>query len=631
MYTKGRLRVVRAQGTASRTAALNAALRRGLLLTILLAIAGGIAGGLVGERMSTVSTATATILVNPLDGNPFSTKGSGDDLINLETEAQLVPSDDVTSMVREEEPTTDTLDAIRSGLTVDVPANTQILEITYSSSSAAESLARAQLFADQYLLYRENRAKELVANQTRRLEEQITARRKEQETLAKSVNAAPAGSTQASVQRVQLEAVSTQINQLRARSAELQSTSSNPGQIVTPAAIPPTGLLGSWVAFALAGAFAGLMLAVGIALLRSRADNRIRHVDDISTAGQVLLAEVPAHDVVTSQQILSAGVSAQASLLPDSFKSLRVSLLTTEHRRPAVIVITTASTGDAPPVVTAGLALATATSNLRTVVIEAVGSQLTSGDETDGGLAGVLDGRTTLEQSLIQVRPHLQVLPGGDPVGVDDLFMAPQMRVLISDLQQSADLIFLVTSNVHDPRSKALVDLADAVILEAVQGVSSYRDLYRASTDYSLVAEKLLGVVYVSNVTTRGKGTGVPPDLSQPDWDADEATTVDHRPVGAVDGDTGDGDTGDSDSDENIHETEAQDGSALDTDAMPSADHGTPESDQIERAGDSQPVPDRVDPAGTAHADSNDAEDHDVEDPHTIVDDAVTVAAHGHR
>ena len=60
------------------------------------------------------------------------------------------------------------------------------------------------------------------------------------------------------------------------------------------------------------------------------------------------------------------------------------------------------------------------------------------------------------------------------------------------------------------PRSKALIDVADSVILEVVQGVSSYRDLYQASNDYTLVADKLLGVVYVANAVSRGR-RAVPP------------------------------------------------------------------------------------------------------------------------
>jgi polysaccharide biosynthesis transport protein len=494
----------------SRAAALNAALRRGLVLTVVLCIVGAVAGAVVGQRMSTVHVAKATILVNPLDGNPFSTKGRGDDLDNLETEAQLIQSNDAATMVQKREGKATPIPDILAGLEVNVPPNTQILEIDYSSRASDVSLNRAQWFAEEYLAYRELRATTLVASQTKRLEDQIDARSKEQSALAKQLSNATPQSTQAGVLGVQLEAVSTQINQLRARSAELQSVSSSPGHIVTPATIPPAGLLGSWIAYSLAGLIGGLIIAVFIALIRSRADNRIRHVDDIATAGQVLLGEISTNDAVDAQMIFQG--SGSAHHLPSAFRDLRVSLLTTEHRRPGVIVVTTARHDDEPPSSIAGLALATATANLRTVVVEAMASHLTPEDSGHADLGDVLSGRITADNALVHVRSHLDVLAGGDALSVDDLFMAPEMHALVDRLRDTADIVFIVTSNVHDARSKALIDVADSVILEVVQGVSSYRDVYQASNDYTLVADKLLGVVYVANaVPSRGRRAVPPP------------------------------------------------------------------------------------------------------------------------
>jgi polysaccharide biosynthesis transport protein len=485
----------------SRAAALNAALRRGLVVTVLLCIVGGVAGALVGERMSTVQVANATILLNPLDGNPFSTKGRGDDLENLKTEAQLIQSNDVALMVQKREGKNTPIPDILAGLEVSVPPNTQILEIDYSSRASAVSLSRAQWFAEEYLAYRELRATSLLASQTKRLEGEITARNKEQSALARQLSNADPQSTQAGVLGVQLEAVNTQINQLRARSAELRSVSTSPGHIVTPAAIPPAGLLGSWIAYSVAGLIGGLIIAVFIALIRSRADNRIRHVDDIATAGQVLLGEISTRDAVDAQMIVQQAGSA--GQLPSAFRDLRVSLLTTEHRRPGVIVVTTARHDDEPPSSIAGLALATATANLRTVVVEAMASHLTPEDSRDTNLGDVLSGRIAVDNALINLRSYLDVLAGGDALSVDDLFMAPEMHALVDSLRHRADIVFIVTSNVHDARSKALIDLADSVILEVVQGVSSYRDLYQASNDYTLVADKLLGVVYVATAGSR--------------------------------------------------------------------------------------------------------------------------------
>jgi capsular polysaccharide biosynthesis protein len=498
----------------SRAAALNAALRRGLVLTVVLCIVGAVAGAVVGQRMSTVLVAKATILVNPLDGNPFSTKGRGDDLDNLETEAQLIQSNDVATMVQKREGKATPIPDILAGLEVTVPPNTQILEIDYSSRASDVSLNRAQWFAEEYLAYRELRATSLLASQTKRLEDQIAARSKEQSALAKQLSNATPQSTQAGVLGVQLEAVSTQINQLRARSAELQSVSSSPGHIVTPAAIPPAGLLGSWIAYSLAGLIGGLIIAVFIALIRSRADNRIRHVDDIATAGQVLLGEISTNDALDAQMIFQGAGSAQH--LPSTFRDLRVSLLTTEHRRPGVIVVTTARHDDEPPSSIAGLALATATANLRTVVVEAMASHLTSEESRHADLGDVLSGRITADNALVHVRSHLDVLAGGDALSVDDLFMAPEMHALVDRLRDTADIVFIVTSNVHDARSKALIDVADSVILEVVQGVSSYRDVYQASNDYTLVADKLLGVVYVANALSGGRRVAPPAKPTDP-------------------------------------------------------------------------------------------------------------------
>jgi hypothetical protein len=97
------------------------------------------------------------------------------------------------------------------------------------------------------------------------------------------------------------------------------------------------------------------------------------------------------------------------------------------------------------------------------------------------------------------------------------------MHALLDSVRDTADIVFIVTSNVHDARSKALIDVADSVMLEVVQGVSSYRDLYKASNDYALVADKLLGVVYVASASSRGRNAGpsaIRTDI--PVWDTGE-------------------------------------------------------------------------------------------------------------
>ena len=83
------------QQTSPRRAALVAALRRSAILILVLVATGTALGVAAGLRRAEDHTARASILVSPLDGNPFYPSGRGDDLINLETEAQLVTSDSV--------------------------------------------------------------------------------------------------------------------------------------------------------------------------------------------------------------------------------------------------------------------------------------------------------------------------------------------------------------------------------------------------------------------------------------------------------------------------------------------------------------------------------------------------------
>jgi polysaccharide biosynthesis transport protein len=84
-----------------------------------LAMVIGVASGLL---LPASSKATATVLISPLDGNPYSTNGRGDDLTNLQSEAALVQADAVEQVVRQKLRSAD-----RSRVRVTVPPNTQVL------------------------------------------------------------------------------------------------------------------------------------------------------------------------------------------------------------------------------------------------------------------------------------------------------------------------------------------------------------------------------------------------------------------------------------------------------------------------------------------------------------------------
>lgn len=492
-----------------RAAALEIALRTSTVLAVVLVLVGMVLGGVVGLRESNVETARATILVNPLDGNPFSTSGSGDDLVNMVTESELVGSDAVSAKVKALLATPESSRALLQGLSVDVPPNSQIIEIGYETREKGQSVPRAQAFAEQFLAYRQDRTKSLVASQSQQIQQQVEARTKEQADLAAKVAKAADGSAASSALQAQLDSVSTQINQLRARAADTELVPVNPGQVVTPAAVRPKGIIGSWVAFPLAGMLAGLLAALATALIRARLDNRVHHPDDIAIMGHTLLGEVSHAE---SKHIETTLATSPASATPtDSYRNLRVSLLTAEQRRPLVLLLATASSHASPPATAAPLMLAMAASRLDTVLVDTLGSVTRAAGSSNTpatGLSDILAADGDPAPALHEILPHGKVIRNGDPLSIDDLFMTPQMDSLMSLLRDQSDVVIVVAGSIHDSRTLALANACDVVVLEATTDDSTFADLRRTTDDMEAIGDKLLGVILVNRPSDHVRGSG---------------------------------------------------------------------------------------------------------------------------
>lgn len=494
--------MVNREVSGPRTAAIKMAMHASIVLAVVLALLGLAVGGFVGWNKSNVQVANATILINPLDGNPFSTTGSGDDLINMVTESELMRSDAVAELVRAELDTDASTASVLRGLSVSVPPNSQIIEITYEGHTRAEATARAQAFADQYLRFRRERATTLATTQGERIGAQVSARTKEQTVLARKLAEAEPGSDAATVLQAQLDAATTQINQLRARASEIEAMPINPGQVVTPAAVAPQGPLGSWVVFPLAGLIAGLLAALALTLIRARLDNRIHHADDISVMGHTLLGEVSASE---SESIASAMITAPHLARPtDAYRNLRVKILTADHRRPLTILVATTSAQQTRPVTVAGLTLTMAASRLDTILVDAAGSMSRILDPTQSArasLGDVLGKDGNPELALTDLVPHGKFIRNDDPLSVEDSFMTPQMKRLLESLRYRAEIVIFSAGSIHDSRTLAIADSCDAVILEATAGASTYTDLLKSAEDLTTIAEKLIGVVLVTRPT----------------------------------------------------------------------------------------------------------------------------------
>ncbi|MEP7089088.1 MAG: hypothetical protein ABI776_03180 [Nocardioidaceae bacterium] len=242
---------------------------QGVIVIVVLTVLGAAAGFALGSRSADRFTAEASVLVAPLTGNPYSPNGNGDDLVNLETEAQLVSSDTVAAKVVTELGGLTTREAL-DGLSVTVPANTQILVVDQTAGSRADARARAQSFAKSYLAFRTERANQVVSAQAGRIQKQINRQTRDLDALVRKQSAELVVVRRAVLQE-QVNGATTQIAQLRTALADLQTGEVDPGQVITPAHVTSRSPRTTMALFLVGGALVGFALGILVLALLTRA------------------------------------------------------------------------------------------------------------------------------------------------------------------------------------------------------------------------------------------------------------------------------------------------------------------------------------------------------------------------
>lgn len=422
-------------------------LRSSLALVLALALLGMVAGWWVGTRQASSHTATAVVLVSPLEGNPFSPTGSGSELVNLETEAQLVRSDAVALDVIADLGLDTSPTELLEHVTAEVPPNTQIVRITVEGAGEDEAVDQAQAFADSFLQFRRSRARTAAGIQADQIAEQVANQQQELNTRTRRLADLDPASGPAVLLRQQIVEATTQLGELRAELAALEATRTDPGEVVTPATPPTTGWLSSTPVLALAGLIAGAGAGLLLLAIRSRRDDRVRDVADLDGVGVPVLGEIT--DGAGGADLSTSAVrSAVLALLP---------------QRPLVL----AMVGIEGEVRVADeLAWSMARARHEVVHVE-----LESGLDDREGMSDLLLDVATLDDVLRPVTPHLQRIPAGRSADrLRDLLGGPQMQAVLTGLGERADVVVVEAGAVGEPRAAAVVRHTHGVVLEVRAG-----------------------------------------------------------------------------------------------------------------------------------------------------------------
>jgi uncharacterized protein involved in exopolysaccharide biosynthesis len=237
--------------------------------------------------------AHTNVLVLPL---ATQTTATPSDVIDLDTEAQLVTSNAVARQARliiGPEIGLGVAD-LQDRVQVSAPVNTTILSISFSAHQPKVAQAGAQAFATAYLANRQEDDEASLAARQKGLIADIADTRAELKRVTATAASLPDTSAAGTYAVAQVKVVSNELSQLNTRYASVSRRTSNSGRIVQNAALPRRPLRPVPTVYLLSGLLLGLLVGAVGAWIRERTDRRVLSMDDIEEgAGLSVLASVP--------------------------------------------------------------------------------------------------------------------------------------------------------------------------------------------------------------------------------------------------------------------------------------------------------------------------------------------------
>jgi capsular polysaccharide biosynthesis protein len=417
-------------------------------------------------------TATAVVYVTPTAGSEgnqvaFSrTSGQG---INLDTEAALVTSGTVATIAQHLLHTSVSPAELSKLVKIAVPADSQVLDISCSDSTAAGSAACAQAFALAYLQNRSATAASSLSSRMRSLQDKITALQKTVSTLKIEISGLPSNSPARISDQATAASDTAQLHSLDEQLASLTTDLANTsgGHIVTAAAPPGKPSSPDKTIALPAGLVAGLLLGLIGAFVWDRRDTRLHSAQDVER-----LLGLP---VLLNLSRLGREVSLASprSRTGKAFTELSHTLTASLGEGSHVVLVTGATPGPAASLVAANLAAALARTHTEAVLVcadlrDSIAPQL-FGLAGGHGLAEVVAGQATVGEVAhgpAEV-PGLWVIPPGADLSLVEYHLQHDTaKALTTQLRHDARYVIIEAQATQDGADTfALADFADTALL----------------------------------------------------------------------------------------------------------------------------------------------------------------------
>lgn len=499
-------------------------LRRRWMIVLALTILGAVLAVGYTVHKGKEYAATAQVIVQPASQGPLQPSAQPNLVVNMATEQAVAESAPVAQLAAKtiaKTWNTKTAVAVARGklnshLTVTVPLQSNLLQITWRAGSPEAARLGADAFASAYLAYRHSLLSGEINQLTATLNGQVTKLQAQIKSTSAKLGSLRSGTPAHQSLEITLAALSSRLSTASQTLSTLPTFDVSGGTFI-PAATPlvPSGLSRSVIATL--GLLLGLMAGVAGAFVREALDDGVRDPGMLeSKLGAPTLAVVRSRKRRSGQQDLAI-VAGPATAAADNYRTLRT-MLTSVGAGGGLssIVVVGVDASVSSSQVAAELGVALAESGRRTLLVagDIVGSslwQIFGQPETSAGLTNVVVGN--VDPAPLTQRPksagdiplpppiaaHLTLFPAGPPI-VQPLSVLDSVAMgrFLKSMHGKFDFVVLDAS----PASAAddylgLARMADGVVVVAGEA-SSGRAIQAMRRQLDQIGGYVAGGVFVS-------------------------------------------------------------------------------------------------------------------------------------
>lgn len=470
-----------------------------VILTAIVAV--GATLGIDASRSKHYTSTAQVLLAQPGSAASNATGSNANTEPNVPTDIQLIQSAQVRHLV------THHLGSAPA-VAVSQVGTTNVVDISATTSHPTTSAKLANTYATSYLAAAKGNYIHSINGQMLALQLSINNLQKSISQINAQLAQGSSGSGVSNLES-QLTSLLGEQQTAKAQLTVLQqnAASASGGQIISPAVPDSTPSSPKPLEDALYALGIGLLLGIGLALLRDYFDDRIRSKEQLeqATGNLPILGLIPdVSDWRDRRSPLLVELARPRSPAAEAYRSLRTSVQFLGLERPIQLLqLTSAVAEEGKTTTSANLAVAMAEAGTR-VVLVSCDLRKPRVHEFFGlpnavGLTSVFAGDADLPAAIQQTPsvPDLSVLTSGPiPPNPSELLAGPRAVETFNLLKHEYDIVLLDSSPLLPVSDgSVLAGLADAVLLITASDVSTRRQISRALELLGQVSANVIGTI----------------------------------------------------------------------------------------------------------------------------------------